>query len=476
MPKINDATQVYTSENGFVTIWSYDSLTDTYTPGEKIAVQDFLSTASLNSSGITNWQALLKQAIATDSLRDISGANVYTQTNDNGVYITSATSTNLPDTNLVGTLEVYNSGTTKYLRYQTFNSGRIEIWTNYFNGTDWGGWDLANIAASLSFENGLTEDTGVVGIGGSLTDDTELDFDGNVATITGDDSELNIEFLNTGTGISSSLIIGSNIVLAIGDYSVVIESTGISLSNPPKIEAIGTPPGNDASVVTSSTTYLTDASTTNLPSTTLIGILETFYTDSNNAMLRYTTYTSGQIEIWGRKKTSGTWTDWTQITSGDEGTLDHAALTSNLPFTDSGHTGTANTIAAFDGSGDATELGNIFAVGIALSQKDTDIEADTAIADFNIPEDGTLIGYFITVSVAPIGSSAIFDVNLTGTGTILSTKITIESGEYSSLDATTQPVLSTTSVTKGQYGTVDCDQTGATVKPQNAILVILYRK
>jgi hypothetical protein len=41
---------------------------------------------------------------------------------------------------------------------------------------------------------------------------------------------------------------------------------------------------------------------------------------------------------------------------GGSGTLDHAALTSNLAWTSSGHTGTASRIAGFDGSGNAAVL------------------------------------------------------------------------------------------------------------------------
>jgi hypothetical protein len=41
---------------------------------------------------------------------------------------------------------------------------------------------------------------------------------------------------------------------------------------------------------------------------------------------------------------------------GGGGTTDHAALTSNLAWTSSAHTGTASTLAGFDGGGAAAEV------------------------------------------------------------------------------------------------------------------------
>lgn len=64
-------------------------------------------------------------------------------------------------------------------------------------------------------------------------------------------------------------------------------------------------------------------------------------------------------DVWLRKDTARVWslTDdsagtWTELTGG--GTLDHAALTSNLGWASSGHTGVADRVAGFDGSGNAT--------------------------------------------------------------------------------------------------------------------------
>lgn len=117
----------------------------------------------------------------------------------------------------------------------------------------------------------------------------------------------------------------------------------------------------------------------------------------------------------------------------------------------------------------------IYSIGIALAQLDADIEFVTGVAKFPFPENATLIEVFIRVSVAPTGSNAIWDINASGSS-ILTNKITVEAGEFSSLDATTQPSFSDAIVDKGEAITVDCDQIGATIAGQNPVLIINYKK
>jgi len=117
----------------------------------------------------------------------------------------------------------------------------------------------------------------------------------------------------------------------------------------------------------------------------------------------------------------------------------------------------------------------IYSIGIALAQLDTDIELKTGVAAFPFPENATLIEVFIRVSTAPTGSNAIWDVNTSGSS-ILTNKITIEASEFSSLDATTQPSFSDSTIDKGEAITVDCDQPGVTIAGQNPVLIINYKK
>lgn len=118
---------------------------------------------------------------------------------------------------------------------------------------------------------------------------------------------------------------------------------------------------------------------------------------------------------------------------------------------------------------------DLFVMEIALAQKDTDIQAVAAVADPPIPEDLTFVRAFINVTVAPVGSDAVWDVNVNG-ATALSTKITIEAGETSSLTAASQPVFSSSDFDEGDPMSIDCDQAGASTAGQNPVLVLLYKK
>ena len=117
----------------------------------------------------------------------------------------------------------------------------------------------------------------------------------------------------------------------------------------------------------------------------------------------------------------------------------------------------------------------IYSFGIALAQLDTDIAVVAGVAKFPFPENATLTEVFVRLATAPTGANAIFDINVSASS-ILTNKIVIEAGEYSSLDATTQPSFSDAVVDKGEAVTVDCDQIGATVAGQNPVLIINYKK
>lgn len=97
---------------------------------------------------------------------------------------------------------------------------------------------------------------------------------------------------------------------------------------------------------------------------------------------------------------------------------------------------------------------------VACSDMTTAITAATDKAYFDAPYAFTLtevIGTLFTVQAS--GSTFTVDIHKNGT-TVLSTKITIENTEDSSLDATTQPVISVSSFAKGDRLTFDVDQIG----------------
>jgi hypothetical protein len=65
---------------------------------------------------------------------------------------------------------------------------------------------------------------------------------------------------------------------------------------------------------------------------------------------------------------------------GGSGTLNHALLTSNLAWTSSGHTGTANRIAGFGGAGAAA----LYQIGADLQAWDADLDALAALASTGV--------------------------------------------------------------------------------------------
>ncbi len=108
-----------------------------------------------------------------------------------------------------------------------------------------------------------------------------------------------------------------------------------------------------------------------------------------------------------------------------------------------------------------------FSIGAAASDIDSDLEVGPDKAIFFAAYDFTLTEVFAGLGTVATGSSFIVDINVNGSS-ILSTKITIEAGESTSLTATTQPVISSANITKGDKITIDIDQIGA-VNTGNAL-------
>jgi hypothetical protein len=101
-----------------------------------------------------------------------------------------------------------------------------------------------------------------------------------------------------------------------------------------------------------------------------------------------------------------------------------------------------------------------FVISAATSDVESDLSAGTDKAVFFMPYNMELSEVFAGLGTVCSGSTFITDVNLNGTS-ILSTKISIDAGESTSLTAATPPVISTSTLTKGGKITVDFDQVGA---------------
>jgi len=102
------------------------------------------------------------------------------------------------------------------------------------------------------------------------------------------------------------------------------------------------------------------------------------------------------------------------------------------------------------------------AIGIAASDETTDLTTGTAKATFRMPYALTLTAVRATVTTAPTGSVLTVDINESGT-TVLSTKITIDATEKTSVTAATPPVISDTDLANDAEITIDIDTIGSTI-------------
>jgi hypothetical protein len=108
--------------------------------------------------------------------------------------------------------------------------------------------------------------------------------------------------------------------------------------------------------------------------------------------------------------------------------------------------------------------GNFIRICIAASDETTAITAGTNKVRFRMPTAMTLTQVRATVNTAPTGSTIIVDINEGDTPvSILSTKISIDVGEFSSVTAAAAPVISDTSLADDALISIDFDQVGSTV-------------
>lgn len=99
-------------------------------------------------------------------------------------------------------------------------------------------------------------------------------------------------------------------------------------------------------------------------------------------------------------------------------------------------------------------------ISFACSDETTVIQSGNAKITFHAPYNFTLLSIFAGLTTPePSGQDFLVDVNKNG-ASVLSTKISIEATEETSLTSASQPVISTSSFTKGDKITIDVDQIG----------------
>jgi hypothetical protein len=113
--------------------------------------------------------------------------------------------------------------------------------------------------------------------------------------------------------------------------------------------------------------------------------------------------------------------------------------------------------AGTDGS--SIQLGDIYI--IACSDETGDLEVSQSVASFIIPTNGILTAVEANVNTASQGADIKVDIKQNSTS-LLSTVITIDSGETSSSTASTPAVISNSNITRGSKITIDINQIGTT--------------
>jgi hypothetical protein len=96
---------------------------------------------------------------------------------------------------------------------------------------------------------------------------------------------------------------------------------------------------------------------------------------------------------------------------------------------------------------------------IACSDESTAITVGVAKVTFRMPYAFTLTAIRASVTTAPTGASLVIDVNESG-ATILSTKLSIDATEKTSMTAATPAVISDASLADDSEITIDFDQVG----------------
>lgn len=116
-----------------------------------------------------------------------------------------------------------------------------------------------------------------------------------------------------------------------------------------------------------------------------------------------------------------------------------------------------------------------YALGIACSDETTDLSTGTAKVTFRMPFSADLIAVRSNVNAAPTGSTLIVDVNEGGTS-VLSTKLSIDAAEKTSVTAAVPAVISDAALADDAEITIDIDQVGATAKGKGLKLWMYLRR
>lgn len=129
----------------------------------------------------------------------------------------------------------------------------------------------------------------------------------------------------------------------------------------------------------------------------------------------------------------------------------------NSPFNYSNDNLIPNVVVSPKQPSESTVSTSRYVIFRVVSSSTSNFVATKVGGDLEMPIGGTISEIGAFVDTAGFVGSETIDVNLNGSTLMSTTKITIETGEKSSRNASIQPVLTTTSVSIGDIITVDID-------------------
>ena len=157
-------------------------------------------------------------------------------------------------------------------------------------------------------------------------------------------------------------------------------------------------------------------------------------------------------------------------TEGVSAVLDYSSYTTGTPANDE------KIYAQRSYVDDSISAITTFPLGFAFGDEKSDIEVGTDKLTFQMPNFATtLTGVSVNLKTAPTGSVATFDLNEAGVS-LLSTKITIDAGEKTSVTAAIPPVISDSAIAANAIITVDIDGVGSTIAGVAPKLWIYYTR
>lgn len=112
------------------------------------------------------------------------------------------------------------------------------------------------------------------------------------------------------------------------------------------------------------------------------------------------------------------------------------------------------------------------ALQYAISDETTALTTGTAKLTVRMPFALVVTEVRASVNTAPVGSTAVFDINEGGVS-ILSTAISIDAGEKTSTTAATAPVISDSALADDAEITFDIDQVGSSTAGAGAKITII---